>query len=160
LNLVCSKAPSQPGSTSASSPITPLFSQDTHLNDNSDLLYDQGQATFSPNFNDDSPTLWTCAGDYFQPSSLESTPDNQNIIQSTRIIYSLENASPILSFDSLSPKLPFQVKEPKGQHLLRRFMRVVSRTLPVAHEDEANPFLSLIVPLAGSSMLPWSRYWR
>jgi transcriptional activator protein UGA3 len=46
---------------------------------------------------------------------------------------------------------PFQHLKSIDQHLLRHFIRVVSRTLSVVHEDDLNPFLNLIVPLAGSS---------
>lgn len=55
------------------------------------------------------------------------------------------------SFSSLSLQDPFNISDPKDKHLLRHFIRVVSRTLSVVQEDDSNPFLSLIVPLAGSS---------
>jgi hypothetical protein len=54
-------------------------------------------------------------------------------------------------FDILSLKDSFGISDPKDKYLLRHFIRVVSRTLSVVQEDESNPFLSLIVSLAGSS---------
>ena len=150
LNLVCSKAPSTSRSNSESSPAIAESPRNSSIHDLSTSVYHGG--TFSPNFDDDSPAAWSCDGDYSQTSLLDPTCDNQSIIQSAQIIRSLQNTTQQkLPLDPLSLKSPFHINEPKDQHLLRHFIRVVSRTLSVVHEDEANPFLSLIVPLAGTS---------
>ena len=151
LNLICSKPPSRSisRSTSENPPFAAPNPCDSSSLDSSNSIDDQ--QAFSIAFDDESSSPWSHDEDYVQKSLLVQTCDTQSIIQSARTIYSLQNATPKLPSITLALKSPFHVSETKDQHLLRHFIRVVSRTLSVVHEDEANPFLSLIVPLAGSS---------
>jgi len=55
------------------------------------------------------------------------------------------------TFNNVLLRDSFSISDPQNKHLLQYFIRVVSRTLSVVQEDESNPFLSLVVPLAGSS---------
>lgn len=79
-----------------------------------------------------------------------STEAENDFIQSASILYQISRPS-ILNFERPISKSPFHISDPKDQHLLRHFIRTVSRTLSVVHEDASNPFLNLVVPLAGSS---------
>ncbi|KAH8672596.1 fungal-specific transcription factor domain-containing protein [Tricladium varicosporioides] len=81
-------------------------------------------------------------------SPSQNTEDD--FAESASILYQISRP-PNLSFDPLSIPAPFDITDIKDQHLLRHFIRTVSRSLSVVHQDTSNPFLRLIVPLAGSS---------
>jgi hypothetical protein len=79
-----------------------------------------------------------------------SAETENDFIQSASILYQISRP-PVLNLERPISKSSFDISDPKDQHLLRHFIRTVSRTLSVVHEDASNPFLNLVVPLAGSS---------
>lgn len=147
LNLVCTKAAPLNTKSNLKSvtrrsiiPAAPRESTQSFDADDNNLLAYQDPATGSLNFNHE------------QPCVLEPTFDSQKgAISTAQTVQIFCNKTSPLSLPFLSQQPPFEVKDPKDQHLLRHFIRTVSRTLSVVHDDDANPFLSLIVPLAGSS---------
>jgi len=136
LNLQCIRATLKP--------VTPLsipFERDS----NSDLVL--GNA-FDFTSAEDYLFLETDCGS----SVIDTTPTSAS--ESGSSVYSKaispgRSESP-MQFDRLSLQSPFQHLHGKDQHLLRHFIRVVSRTLSVVHEDDSNPYLRLIIPLAGT----------
>jgi len=136
LNLQCIRATLKP--------VTPLsipFERDS----NSDLVL--GNA-FDFTSAEDYLFLETDCGS----SVIDTTPTSAS--ESGSSVYSKaispgRSESP-MQFDRLSLQSPFQHLHGKDQHLFRHFIRVVSRTLSVVHEDDSNPYLRLIIPLAGT----------
>lgn len=116
------------------------------------IPYDQSSSpAHEPYFEDDQ--LWHPQNSFSQiePTYESPSAETENeFIQSASILYQISRPSG-LDLERPISKSPFDISDPKDQHLLRHFIRTVSRTLSVVHEDATNPFLCLVVPLAGSS---------
>ena len=85
--------------------------------------------------------------------SFSSESDVSSIMKDTSsaaLVTPISRSPPVYISDSFVKDV-LGLENPKDAHLLRHFTRVVSRSLSLAQDDEANPFLSLIVPLAGTS---------
>lgn len=93
------------------------------------------------------------AGDSSSFQACESTSPCETDEDRDSSVMVYQTRSPSLTFEKPLSSISFDINGSQDQHLLRHFIRVVSRTLSIVHEDAVNPFITLIVPLAGASQV-------
>ncbi|RDW77438.1 hypothetical protein BP6252_05491 [Coleophoma cylindrospora] len=151
LNLVCTRtSDSAKITTKAHSISVPSPTPSPSSEEDTNSVFFVGSGTGSPAFRREvTPILensWSGPAEFIEDCVFTSSIGKET---SAPINYSAKYAA--LTFETPLMAMPFNVTAPQDQHLLRHFIRVVSRTLSIVHDDDANPFLKLIVPLAGSS---------